>query len=319
VDLPLDLPWQRGPRVSSADASATAARARFVYERAATRFEAEALYARAQEAEAVSGLSDRTARDADSLLVLARIRRDAGDASELEVELAAVVAGQVANLAADNALERIDALLELQRVMGLRADSVIIVLADSLAPPPDAAPLMASAATLPVLAATASLEAAEQGLKLEHGTVFGVPSLTLGFDRGDPGQPGTLPVVGFGLTMPLFDRRKGPIALAASERDRATVALAQTRRDSDADVARARRERATALARVRRDVALLASADRVAQLALVAYQEGASALPSVLESVRTARESQAKYIADVAAALIADASLRWLTATLETP
>jgi hypothetical protein len=66
-------------------------------------------------------------------------------------------------------------------------------------------------------------------------------------------------------------------------------------------------------------VALLASADRVAQLALVAYQEGASALPSVLESVRTARESQAKYIADVAAALIADASLRWLTATLETP
>ena len=128
-----------------------------------------------------------------------------------------------------------------------------------------------------------------------------------------------LPTVGFGLTLPLFDRRRGPILLASAERERASVGLAQARRDSDADVARAVRERHAALTRARRGIQLLAGADRVSRLALVAYQEGAAALPSVLEAARSAREAQSRHIADLAAAMIADASLRWLTATLETP
>jgi cobalt-zinc-cadmium efflux system outer membrane protein len=319
IDLPLDLPWQRGPRVGAADSAVASARARFAFERAGVRFEAEAVYARALAAEARARLSRRTAQDADSLLTLARLRREAGDASDLDVELAAVNAGQQANAAADDSLGSIGAVLEVQRVMGQRADSVQIVLADSLRPPPDSAAAPPAPRTLPVLAASATLGAAELGLTLEKRSVFGVPSLQLGFEHGDPGQPGMLPTIGLAFPLPLFDRRRGPVLLAQAVRDRAWAELALTQRESDADIARAVRERAAALARVRREGQLVASAERVSALALIAYREGAAALPSVLEAARSARESLARYIDDVAAALVADAALRGLTATMERP
>jgi cobalt-zinc-cadmium efflux system outer membrane protein len=317
LDWPLDVPWIRSPRIGAAEASAVAARARYAAQRAEVQFEAESLYAHAQAADAVAGLSRRAANDADSLVTLARLRRDAGDASELELELAVITAGQVANLASDDSLDRITALLEVQRVMGLAADTLQITLRDTLQLP--GAPTIAPVTTLPVLAATASLRAAERTLSLEHGSVFGIPSLSLGVEKGDPGQPGWLPTLGVGLTLPLFDRRRGSIGVATAERDRATAQLAQARRDSDADLARSRRELAVARDRARRSEQLLARADRVVQLSLVAYQAGAATLPGVLEAVRSAREAQAKHIADLTAAVIAEASLRWLTATLETP
>jgi hypothetical protein len=107
------------------------------------------------------------------------------------------------------------------------------------------------------------------------------------------------------------------LASAGVERAEADLALAQ--RESDAGLARARRERVAALARVHRDEQLVTGALRVSQLALVAYREGAAALPSVLEAARNAREALARYLDDVAAALTADAALRWLSATMETP
>jgi len=149
--LPVDVPWLRGPRVAAADAAALAARARFAGERNAVRFEVEKLYAQAQVADALADLSERTAKDADSLVVLARIRRDAGDASDLEVELAAITAGQLANRSAEDSLIRIAALLEVQRVMGLPGDIVTITLGDSLALVSDSVPLRV-VTTLPVLA-----------------------------------------------------------------------------------------------------------------------------------------------------------------------
>jgi hypothetical protein len=78
----------------------------------------------------------------------------------------------------------------------------------------------------------------------------------------------------------------------------------------EADLARAERERAVAVDRVRRDAALLESADDVARMSLTAYREGAAGLASVLEAQRNARAVRLQYLDDLAAAQTADAEVR---------
>src|SRR5258708_4207663 len=104
---------------------------------AAITFEADTVYTRALAALAHARLSRRNARDADSLLHMAELRRDVGDVSELDVRLAAVNAGQLENTAAGDSLSAVEALLELQLVMGDPAEEPTLTLADSLLPPPD--------------------------------------------------------------------------------------------------------------------------------------------------------------------------------------
>lgn len=319
LTLPLDAPWHRGPRLAAADQAGVAATARYQFERAAIRFEVERVYLAAQAAAAHANIARRTALDADSLLRLSRLRRDAGDASDLDVELADVNAGQLANAALDDSLAHVGALLDLQLVMGLPADSVALTLADTLGVPAPGGDATGAAEPLPVAAAGATLRSAEQTVRLERASIFGAPSVDAGFERASPDEPGLLPTFGIALTLPLFDRRRGPIAQALAERDRAAADLAQARRESDAGIARARRERDVALARVQRDQRLLASAQRVTSLSFLAYREGAAGLPAVLEAARNAREMLARYVDDLAAAGIADAELRYLTTTGPVP
>lgn len=120
-----------------------------------------------------------------------------------------------------------------------------------------------------------------------------------------------------GRRLPDRDLHHAGVASAEVQRAEAELDLAQ--REAAANLARSNRERAAALARVRRDSRLLTSAERVFQLSLLAYREGAYALPAVLEAARNAREAFTRYIDDVATALTADAALRWQTATMETP
>src|SRR5437879_1266757 len=136
-DLPLDLPWLRSPRIGAAEAARDAARYRFAFERAAIRFDVDTTYTRSLAAALHARLSRRTAADADSLLKVAELRRDVGDVSELDVRLAAVNAGQLENVALDDSVAGMQALLAVQLAMGLPAEEVTIALADSLASPPD--------------------------------------------------------------------------------------------------------------------------------------------------------------------------------------
>ena len=132
ADLALDLPWLRAARVGAAASARDAARYGFAFGRAAIRFDVDTIYTRALAALAHARLSRRTASDADSLLRMAQLRREVGDASELDVRLAEVNAGQLANIAADDALAAVDALLAVQLAMGLPAETPTITLADSL-------------------------------------------------------------------------------------------------------------------------------------------------------------------------------------------
>jgi outer membrane protein TolC len=121
--------------------------------------------------------------------------------------------------------------------------------------------------------------------------------------------------VGFTLPFPLLNRNRGPIAQAEAEHERARAELALAEVESRTEIARERREQAVALDKVRRDLQLIAAADRVAAKSLTAYREGAAALPSALEAQRNARDVLAQYVADLAEAWIASANLRVLTLT----
>jgi outer membrane protein, heavy metal efflux system len=323
ADLPLDVPWLRSPRIGAADATREAARYQFAYDRAGIEFDVDTSYTRTLAAALHAGLSRRTADDADSLLKIARLRRDVGDVSELDVRLAAVNAGQLENTALDDSLAALLTLLSLQLQIGLRGDSPAIVLVDSLGALDDsaAAPASRSGEYLSVAAAAARLRSAERTLSFTRASRF-APSIQFGFDKGDPTtvMPNQLlPVIGFSLPFPLFNRSGGQVTGAIAERDRARAELEFTRRDADAAVARARRELVAARQRARRSADLVASANRIAAMSLQAYGEGAVPLATVLEAQRNAREILARYIDDLASADTALRLLRWLTATSGQP
>src|SRR2546425_2609874 len=248
VDLPLDVPWLRAPRIGAAEFARAAARYGFAFERAAIRFDVDTTYTRALAAAAHARLSRHTARDGDSLLTMARLRREVGDASELDVRLAAVNAGQLENVASDDSLTSVGALLSVQLAMGLPAEEPTISLADSLAPPPADSAVSGTAEPLPVAAAAASLRSAERALTLAHRSVFGAPSLQLGVENGDPtgSEPGVLPTVGLSLPLPLFNWNGGIAAQATAARDRARAELDLVRRGKGPPKPRGPRGRAPA-------------------------------------------------------------------------
>jgi cobalt-zinc-cadmium efflux system outer membrane protein len=318
-ELPLDLPWLRAPRIGAAEATRDAARYQFAFDRAAIQFDVDTTYTRALATAMHARLSRRTADDADSLFKIAQLRREVGDVSELDVRLAAVNSGQLENAAADDSLTALGTLLSLQLQMGLSGDEPSIVLVDSLLPTDGASAPAPARDYLPIAAATARLKAAERALTFTRASRF-APSVQFGVDQGDPtsARPHELlPVIGFSLPFPLFNRSGGAVTQAVADRDRARAELDQTRRETDAAVARATRELAAAQSRVRRSAALVTSADRVAAMSLQAYSEGAVALANVLEAQRNAREILARYIDDLAAADASARMLRWLTSAAE--
>jgi cobalt-zinc-cadmium efflux system outer membrane protein len=343
LDVPFDAPWTRGPRIGAARAAGRAAGLRLRSERIAAQLEVDTTYTMALAARAHFELSRQTARDADSLRIMATKRRDAGDASDLDVDLATVLAGQQANVASNDSLTLMHLLLTVQSLMGLPADSVTIVLADSLAYPgpgsaipaavadsigttlgtlPDSALEVMWGATPSVAAAEASVQAAELGVARERRLVWGVPSMQVGVDWGDPANAPSnklLPMFGVAIPLPLLDRNKGPIAQAEAERDRARAELALVRLAARQQLVEGLREREALLRRFRRDRDLVAAADRVASRSLQAYREGAMALPAVLEARRAARDVVAQYIDDLAALLTVYVELRALTLTAPTP
>lgn len=317
MSVPLDYPWLRNARIGAAASGLGAARYRFEFERAAIAFEADTAYTSALAEAKRAEFSRRTAREADSVLTLARLRRDAGDGSELDLQLASVSLGQLANVAARDSLDAVAAVLDVQALMGLPSDVVSLVMADTLEA--NGLPADAPAGTqLLVAAAEEDLRQADQALTLEKRLLFGAPSLAVGWDQHDPTDPkaGVLPTVGIALPLPLFNQNRGTILRAQAQRDRAEAALALARREGAQQLARARRELALARDRLGRSERLVTSANQVAQLSLLAYREGASALPNVLEAQRIARETLAQYVNDVAAVRNAAGIVRLLTLTV---
>jgi len=309
ADIPIDFPWLRQMRVRSAEFGLQAAQLRYQLARATVALDADTTYTRAIAARERLALSRRNALDADSLLRIVIRRRDAGDASEMDVELARVNAGREENVAAGDSLTLISALLDLQATLGMSGDRLEIQATDSLVAPPDAP---VPGRTLGEVAAGLSLESATLNARLQHRSLWSSPSISVGFEYKDPDQTGLLPTFGIGIGLPLFDRNRGQIAQAEAERLRANAEVTLAQVEARNQIAHALREREAALARVTRDRQLVASATRVVAMSLTAYREGASSLPNVLEAQRTARDVLSQYIEDLANAWIATAELRVL-------
>lgn len=308
VDLPIQFPMLRRLKLESARAGLRAAQLKYQFDRAMIAMDADTAYTRAVAAREKLTLSRRNALDADSLLHMVERRRDAGDASDLDVELARVNAGQQANVAADDSLTVLSVVLDLQAALGMSADVPSIQPIDSLtAVPPAASP---AGQSLDVAAASASLDAASLNARLEHRSIWTELTVSLGFEFGDPDQHGLLPTAGIGIGLPIFDRNRGAIAQAEAERTRAQAELTLAQVEARNALAHALRERESAVGKVARDASIVAAANRVAQMSLTGYREGAMSLPNVLEAQRSAREVLAQYIDDLAAAWVATAELR---------
>jgi len=316
IDFPLDFLTLRGLRVSSARSASDAAQLRLAFERAAIRLDADTSYTIASARRARARLSMRNAVDAESLLTISTVRRSAGDASDLDVDVARISAGRARNIAVADSQASVAAALELQQALGLPAGRQSIAIADSLDVPrldsiaPDSS--APNAIPLTVAAAQRDLQAANQALALQRRSMWSGLALQAGVENHDPtgAEPGILPTFGVSIPLPLFNQGQGAVAVAQADRDRARAELAAAERESAALIARARSDLAAASQRVARDRQLVATANRVARLSLQAYVEGAYPLTTVLEAQRNARDTLADLIDDLVAANTAAAALR---------
>jgi cobalt-zinc-cadmium efflux system outer membrane protein len=325
LDVPFDWRNGRAPRIAAAASGLEASALRATYGRAVLALDIDTAYTRAEAVAAHATLSARTRRDADSLLTIARLRRDAGDASDLDVELARVFAGQMQNIAINDSLAAIGSRIALQVLVGVSADSVelvpteALVLSDSSAtfsaPPPMIARVaMPSSSLLPVAVAEREAETARQRVLVEQRRRLVLPSLSVGFESSNPGgDSGLLPTIGLALPLPLFHRNTASIQVAQAELARTRALLALVRLEQSAALAGATREAAAARGRSSRSAQLVASANRISALSLIAYREGASPLSTALEAQRSARESLAQFVDDVAAARLADSVLHFFS------
>ncbi len=317
-DVPLDLPGIRGARVRAAEASRMSARFGFLAARAAIELNVDTMYTTAQGAELRAKLSHETALDAARLLSDTRARRDAGDASDLDVNLAEVSAAQAANAANADSLEAVDTRLELQSAMGLRGDTIIVALGDSLGNPPvHATPGYSHLAGTPTVAAAgAALTAAQQTLVFERRSVFGVPSIQFGADTKDPtgAEKGLLPTLGVALPIPLFNHNRGAVEAAHAEVTRAEASLQLAKLDASAQLARAHRTQTVTESRIVRDRSILDAATRNVSLAEQAFAAGEMAIGNILETRREQHDAQAQYVTDLVSANVAAALVRVLTA-----
>ena len=315
VDLPLDLTGVRSARIRSAEARRLASQYRFHFERAAAALDADTTYTRALASAEHLRLARRNAKDADSLRRMSIVRRDAGDASELDVLLASVNAGQAANLAASDSLTYVSNLFDLQTAMGLDTSRVVLTPVDSLTLPPATGADTAPTSALPIVAAEKMLTAADLSVRAQHRSVFTPLSIQAGIEHGDPSDPGILPTFGLSIPLPILNRNRGPIAQAEAERERARADLVLARLETKAAIGRAIRSRNLALDKIQRDRQLVESATRIAAMSLTAYREGAQGLPAVLEAQRNARDILHQYVDDLAEAWIASAILRLYNVT----
>jgi cobalt-zinc-cadmium efflux system outer membrane protein len=316
LDIPLDISGARSARIGAAQATRLASQYRYRFERAAAALDADTTYTRSLAALEHLRLARRNARDADSLRRMAVIRRDAGDASELDVVLATVNAGQAANVAAADSLTLISTIFDLQTVMGIDTSTVAVMPSDSLVLPP-AADGAAAALPLPIASAEQQLRAAELSVRAQRRGIFAPFSVQAGIEHGDPSEPGVLPTFGVAIPLPIFNRNRGGIAQAEAEQARARAELELARLETKTAIGRAQRQRSMALERIRRDQVLIESASRVVAMSLTAYREGAQGLPAVLEAQRNAREILSQYIDDIAEAWIATATLRLYNLTVQ--
>ena len=245
---------------------------------------------RARAGELSLALVEQQALHADSLARIAAARFRAGDISQFEQEQAAQEAARAHQaVSAARESERV-ALSDLARAMGVETaphpadplDTGLDQLPDS-AIDVEASPSVRAAAADSAAAAAAARSAAQARVPM--------PALTGGAEWGDPGQPGTLALVGVSVPLPLWHHGSGPAEEARARAAGAAAATGEVRLDAARDVreARIRLEETASRARVARD-SLIPAATRLRARALRAYQAGETGIVPVIDAFRSERD-----------------------------
>ncbi len=306
--LPLDQLWQRRSRVRGADADVRAAEADLASTRRTVVVEA----ARAFDRAALAQVGSRGAADVeaglDSLLRFNRTRVTEGATAEgdlirLEVERMRV--------GTERALQE----AELARARAALApyfvtEGAVAPVASELQNELQAGggSTAAGAATLPafealsagaltsrpdVQAARARAQSAAQGAALQR-SLF-VRQLGATFGTKSSGGAHSM-IAGLSVPIPLFDQNRGEVQRARGEQTAAEQELAWAERRAAADV-RGAYDAARVLSDQRRrlDAGFLSKAEESRRVAVVAYQEGAAPLLTVIDATRTLADARLTY------------------------
>ena len=136
LEQPIDYPGVLIARTRAARVALGAAELLTGAAGATLRYQVELAYWRAAGAAAVEALARRNVENGRALLASVRARRDAGDASDLDVAMTEITLGQLRSGLLTDSLEVLRSTLELQSMMGLPITRVEIHPTDSLAAPP---------------------------------------------------------------------------------------------------------------------------------------------------------------------------------------
>ena len=296
--LPLEPLYQRGPRVTRANADVRAARADAQATRQRIGLDAAAAYYRTAIAQVQVATTSDLANWLDTLVAYNRSRVEEGVAAEADLirselerdRMSAEAAMQRAELA--QARAALGAFLSagqpLGRQLPVAVDEMPLALpavGRSIEMRPDV-----QAARERVAASTAGVAAERSMLVRQVGATIGTMQ-TVGT---------TSMIAGISLPVPLFDSNRGEIQRARAERDASAFDLEEQRRAAGAELSGAYEaaqiltERAVSIAR-RDSAGFLARAEESRRIALGAYREGAVPLLQVIDAARAWADARMTY------------------------
>jgi cobalt-zinc-cadmium efflux system outer membrane protein len=296
--LPLEPLYQRGPRVTRANADVRAAQADARGAKQRIGLDAVAAYYRTAIAQVQVATTADLVNWLDTLVAYNRSRVEEGVAAEADLIRSELERDR---MSAEAAMQRAD-LAQARAALGsFLSDGQTprqprLVAIDDI---PFALPALARSidARPDVQAARERVAASAAGITAERLMVVRQVGATFGALQ----TAGTTSMIaGISLPVPLFDSNRGEVQRASAERDAARFDLAQEQRTAGAELtgayeaAQILTERATSM--VRRDsVSLLSRAEESRRIALGAYREGAVPLFQVIDAARAWADARVTY------------------------
>jgi outer membrane protein, heavy metal efflux system len=300
LEQTVEVGGQRGARLDEVARAVEVAEARERLARIETRARARAAYLAARIAEAQADALRRRETLGQRLYESARARAQAGAASDVEVNLAAVEMGRLTGDRIEAELAVAEALGGLRRELAIEADAPI-----ALATPlgrPALQSLQQQQMIDRALARRADLQAIDRARSQLDATIArlrreAIPSPTLFIDvaSAQPGQ--TFVGGGIGLPLPLWRRNQGELAVVRAERARLDGERAIAERGVALEVVRALRlaaARDEGAVRWERDVVPAAEAN--VELLTQGWRAGKFDLFRVIQASREAGEARQRQL-----------------------
>lgn len=303
--LPLEFLFQRGPRVTRANADVRGAEADANAARQRLAVDAASAYYRAALAQIQSATTHELVGWLDTLIAYNRVRVSEGATAEADLIRSEVERDRLASEASmqDAELAQARAALGAYVADDRESRQPLSVIIDDM-------PLPLALPTSALIDARPEVRAARERVAASNAAVAGARSMfvrQLGATIGTM-QTGhtTSMIAGVNLPLPLFDQNRGEIQRARAERDVASFELAAQERAAAADLRGAYAaagilaERASYLAR-HDSTGFLARAEESRRIALGAYREGAAPLFQVIDAARSWADARMTYYRTIVA------------------